>query len=579
MSKLCPVCGTTYADANVFCPADGTTLRAAELDADLIGTVVADRYLVTDLLGEGGMGKVYLARHVRLPQQAAIKVLRSAMLKDGGAVARFNREAANASRIDHDRVARVYDFGEAADGMVYLAMEYVAGRTLKKMLAETGPLEPRRAAALVRQIGEALDAAHRLGIVHRDLKPDNVMIVEDADGTERVKVVDFGIAKALGADDQGAGLTQAGYVVGTPEFMSPEQLVGGQIDARSDVYALAIVAYHCFTGTAPFDSSTPEKAMAARFTDAPMPLSRTQPAVPWPDTIQAVFDAGLARDVEERTPGAGVFARQLAEAVEAWLPSGQGVRPLVTPSYGSPATVPPPVSSPAPSPVPSRAAAPVPGPVAAPAPRPDTAAPAKRPPVALIGGLVVAAVVVGGFLWSQGRGAPASQPSAQSPTPPSTQSPPPVTRPVATADGTPSTPAPVPAAVPNETSTSPAPRPGPPTSAPPPRTAEAPIAAAGFTSAADRRTLDSLSTAFDPERMDEATARAAIPVLRRMLPRLGTRDDSTWAHIRLIEANALTNNNGAACSALRAARGTASTAKQREIIANYAGVLGCTARD
>ncbi|MDF1504483.1 serine/threonine-protein kinase, partial [Roseisolibacter sp. H3M3-2] len=331
MSKICPVCGTTYSDANAFCPADGTTLRAAEVTADLIGSVVADRYLVTDLLGEGGMGKVYLARHVRLPQQAAIKVLRHNMLKDAAAVARFTREAASASRIDHDRVARVYDFGETSDGTVYLAMEFVPGRSLKKLLSDTGPLEPRRAATLVRQIAEGMDAAHRLGIVHRDLKPDNVMVVEDGDGAERVKVVDFGIAKALGADEGGAGLTQAGYVVGTPEFMSPEQLLGGQIDARSDVYALAIIAYQCLTGSFPFDTTTPERVMAARLTEAPRTLAQAQPAMPWPDAVQAVLDAGLSRDVEGRPASAGTFARALAEAIEGWRPASPGMRPLVTP--------------------------------------------------------------------------------------------------------------------------------------------------------------------------------------------------------------------------------------------------------
>ena len=331
MSKICPVCGNTYSDANAFCPADGTTLRAAEVTADLIGSVVADRYLVTDLLGEGGMGKVYLARHVRLPQQAAIKVLRHNMLKDAAAVARFTREAASASRIDHDRVARVYDFGETDDGTVYLAMEYVPGRTLKKLLTDTGPLEPRRAALLVRQIAEGMDAAHRLGIVHRDLKPDNVIIVEDADGSERAKVVDFGIAKALGADEAGAGLTQAGYVVGTPEFMSPEQLLGGSVDARSDVYALAIIAYQCLTGGFPFDTTTPERVMTARLTEAPRTLAYAQPAVGWPQEVQAVLDAGLSRDVEGRPASAGTFARSLSAAIEHWMPASTGMRPLVTP--------------------------------------------------------------------------------------------------------------------------------------------------------------------------------------------------------------------------------------------------------
>ena len=169
MAKLCSACGTTYDDAVTFCPADGAALRPVGDDATLVGAVIAGRYLVSERLGEGGMGTVFLGRHVRLPQQVAIKVMRPELLADPVALARFNREAANAASIEHDRVVRVYDFGETADGMVYLAMEYVPGRTLKALVAEEGPLAPARAAALVRQVAEGVEAAHRLGIIHRDL--------------------------------------------------------------------------------------------------------------------------------------------------------------------------------------------------------------------------------------------------------------------------------------------------------------------------------------------------------------------------------------------------------------------------
>jgi serine/threonine-protein kinase len=150
MPKVCPVCATVYPDLNVFCPVDGSTLHVVDLEGGLIGSVVADRYLVTDLLGEGGMGKVYLARHVRLPQKAAIKVLRRELVRDPAAVARFNREASNASQIDDEHVARVFDFGEASGGTVYLAMEYVPGPTLKELLARDGALAPRRLADISR---------------------------------------------------------------------------------------------------------------------------------------------------------------------------------------------------------------------------------------------------------------------------------------------------------------------------------------------------------------------------------------------------------------------------------------------
>ncbi len=319
MSKVCPTCGTNYSDGNAFCPADGTTLRAAEIGASLIGNVVADRYLVTELLGEGGMGKVYLARHVRLPRDAAIKILHPSMVRDPAAVSRFNREASNASRIEHEAVARVFDFGETNDGLVYLAMEYVPGRTLKQLLAQDGPLPMPQTVSLVRQIAAGLDAAHRLQIVHRDLKPDNILVRNDTSDGLQCKIVDFGIAKAVGAGEK--ALTRTGFVVGTPEYMSPEQLLGEDIDHRSDVYALALVAYRCLTGDTPFDSNTADRGMMARLMNEPRPLAVVRPEMSWSDAVQAVIVEGLERDPAKRPASAGAFARALTEAAVAEAPA------------------------------------------------------------------------------------------------------------------------------------------------------------------------------------------------------------------------------------------------------------------
>jgi eukaryotic-like serine/threonine-protein kinase len=300
----------------VFCPTDGTSLRADASSGDLIGTVIADRYLVNELLGEGGMGKVYLASHVRLPQKAAIKVLHQDMVQDAGAVARFNREAANAARIEHDRVARVFDFGETSDGLVYLAMEFVPGKTLRDLLNDSTRLTAVRAANLVYQVAEGLDAAHRLNIVHRDLKPDNILVVTDDNGGDRCKVVDFGIAKVTNSSE--TQLTQAGMLVGTPEFMSPEQVLGEQLDGRSDVYALALVAYEMFTGELPFEGNTPERKLTARLIQDPCPLAAVAPDVDWPAPLQEAFDHALVREPEGRTATALEFADAIVTAVEGW---------------------------------------------------------------------------------------------------------------------------------------------------------------------------------------------------------------------------------------------------------------------
>ena len=185
------------------------------------------------------MGRVYLAEHVKMTRQCAIKVMNPGMMNDAQAVTRFAREASNAARILHPNVAAVFDFGES-DRIVYLVMEYVDGDSLSTVLARDHALDPRRAIDLAAQIADGLAAAHELGIVHRDLKPDNVIITRSRSGKEIAKVVDFGIAKAV-SDSPKDALTRSGLVIGTPEYMSPEQLLGDPVDPRSDIYSLGCI--------------------------------------------------------------------------------------------------------------------------------------------------------------------------------------------------------------------------------------------------------------------------------------------------------------------------------------------------
>jgi serine/threonine-protein kinase len=174
------------------------------------GTVVGNQFRIAGVLGAGGMGVVYAAQHLRLPRLVAVKVLHPHLLRDEGALARFWREAQNAASINSPYVATVYDFGVEPDGAAYLAMEYVAGCTLREFLGPNAPVAPPLVAELVRQIAAGLDAAHALGIVHRDLTPANVMVTRDAGGREQVKLVDFGIAKVV--DDEQQAVTQTGFV-------------------------------------------------------------------------------------------------------------------------------------------------------------------------------------------------------------------------------------------------------------------------------------------------------------------------------------------------------------------------------
>ncbi|HZI22495.1 MAG TPA: serine/threonine-protein kinase, partial [Gemmatimonadales bacterium] len=331
--KICPVCSTEYADDVRFCPSDGQTLRSSSPGTDLVGQVLADRYHVVKKLGEGGMGQVYLAEHVKMGRKSAIKVMSPSMVHDPDAVARFNREAANASRISHPNVCAVYDFGETPEGIIYLAMEFVEGEPLTDLLAREGSLPVPRAGAIFLHVADALQAAHDLGIVHRDLKPDNIMVSRGRDGTDHVKVVDFGIAKAVGG---GAAqkVTKTGLVVGTPEFMSPEQLAGDTVDGRSDLYALALVLFKMLTGQLPFAGTTAQDTMISRLTDEPAKLVDVRPDVGFPPGLQATLDTALTRNPADRYQSTAKFASDVATVLGLQRGSRPSPFPVTRPDAG-----------------------------------------------------------------------------------------------------------------------------------------------------------------------------------------------------------------------------------------------------
>ena len=319
--KTCPTCGTEYPLSERFCPRDGTALRSSNTQ-DLLGSVIADRYHILKKLGEGGMGTVYLAEHVKMGRKSALKVMNPGMNTDPDAIARFNREASNASRLSHPNICGIYDFGETSEGLIYLAMEFIEGSSLTSLIEKGGSLPAPRAASIVHQTADALQVAHDAGIVHRDLKPDNIMVAKNRDGSDQVKVVDFGIAKASSSDAQ--KVTKTGLVVGTPEYMSPEQLAGDKLDGRSDIYSLGLVAFNCLTGTLPFPSNSAQEAMIMRLTDRPKTLAEMVPEKSWPESLQATLDKALARDAEDRYASAAQFGRDFAAAI-ADMPMTQAV--------------------------------------------------------------------------------------------------------------------------------------------------------------------------------------------------------------------------------------------------------------
>ncbi len=603
MAKTCPSCGKTFPDAMVFCPTDGTSLRTDDVEGDLIGTVIADRYLISKLLGEGGMGRVYLASHVRLPQKAAIKVLHQDMVKDTGAVARFNREAENAARIEHDRVARVFDFGETSDGLVYLAMEFVPGKTLRELLDETPRLLPTRAANIVYQVAEGLEAAHRLSIVHRDLKPDNVLVVSDEQGADRCKVVDFGIAKVT--DSTKTQLTQAGMLVGTPEFMSPEQVLGETLDGRSDVYALALVAYELFTGALPFEGSTPERKLTARLIQDPKPLAISAPDVAWPDALQEAFDRALEREPDARTATALEFADAVVAAVESW--TGRAVlrarTPMSTPAIVSAANDRTgALGRPTPASTSAVGAAPITGASSRGTPGAGTSASkvaipepvAKKPPMAAILGVVLVVAAAGGY-FAMGGGGTTSNEATEGPVPLVDTTTRDVTRPVTSfAEG-----AKADSAITSATVSPPAA--SPPADAPPSRTvatiprdsgppASRPVAAAAprptdpppVPTSADaalaRRSLDGLRSTLSaaPDGDEVAVATRVLPQLQQLLPRLGSATDSTYGYLALALAYGMMERPDRACEPFRLASRLATTSDQRLTLNDLDRVLTCS---
>jgi len=246
-----------------------------EAEASLVGTVLAGRYRIERLLGSGGMGSVYRAEHVLMRKACAVKVLHREMTQVKEVVARFEREAVAAARIDHPNVAAATDFGQLENGSFYLVLEFIEGKSLSQLIADVGSLPEERALIITRQIADALAAAHGAGIVHRDLKPDNVMLIIKDGAADFVKVLDFGIAKVKieepGPDQQ--ALTRLNTVMGTPEYMSPEQARGEPVDHRADLYTAGIILYEMLAATSPFRHEEFVVVLTKKLTEDPPPLS------------------------------------------------------------------------------------------------------------------------------------------------------------------------------------------------------------------------------------------------------------------------------------------------------------------
>jgi serine/threonine protein kinase len=306
-----------------------------------VGEIVAERYKIARLLGEGGMGAVYEVEHTHMRKRFALKVLHADMSRLPEVVARFEREAMAAAHIDHVNVAAATDFGKLPDGSFFLVLEYVEGRSLRRVIDKEAPLEPARALHIVRQIALALERAHALGIVHRDLKPENVMLVERPGEPEVAKVLDFGIAKVPlgellknGESHAQPVLTQMGMVYGTPEYMAPEQALGQEVDARADLYALGAITFELLAGVRPYEADS-KVALLGMHVTAPIPTIASKApahvAGRLAPSIEPMVRHLLAKEMVDRTASSVALVEDIDTALREM---GATVAPLSGPSTG-----------------------------------------------------------------------------------------------------------------------------------------------------------------------------------------------------------------------------------------------------
>ncbi|MCA9604454.1 MAG: serine/threonine protein kinase [Myxococcales bacterium] len=278
-----------------------------------VGRVIDGRYRIDGLLGEGGMGAVFEAEHLKLMKKVAVKVIHPEMAGEGEVAERFVREAMASAQLEHPHVATATDYGTLPEGGGYLVMQFVRGESLRDVIDRDGALDWIRSCEIVAQVADALSTAHKKGIVHRDLKPDNVMLEPRDDGTHLVKVLDFGVAHVVGGDlapgRKGTALTRVGTVIGTPGYMAPEQALGESIDFRADLYALGLLLYEMIRGEAVFDGLDLTATVTRQLTEDIAPLSSAVAKIP--PELDALVNQCLERDRKDRPESAGAIREAL----------------------------------------------------------------------------------------------------------------------------------------------------------------------------------------------------------------------------------------------------------------------------
>jgi serine/threonine-protein kinase len=353
----------------------------------LIGQVLDGRYLLSAHLATGGMGAVFRAQHVYMRKDLAIKVLRPDLSASSDLVERFRREAEIIAALEHENIVRVTDFGRSPEGYLFLVMELLEGESLFERLRREGALTPLASVEILWQVCAALEAAHARGVVHRDLKPENVYLARVPDGREVAKILDFGIAKI--GDPTSASSTAAGMVVGTPEYLSPEQALGGDVDTRADLYSVGLIAWRMLVGRHPFKAADPRALLMMQATQAVPSLSEARPDLAAYPALVAAVARACEKEVSQRYQSAGQMKLDLAAAMPGFVPPtgptpvppGSTPRPrgaTPSPRTSLPPGVPPLAGSPVPRPFPPPSGAPGPHSTF------DLAPPASPPPGATL---------------------------------------------------------------------------------------------------------------------------------------------------------------------------------------------------